>query len=224
MLKLQAKIREAKKATDYIRSQGELPAVVYGSKTKPMSISVSAKDFTKVFKEAGESGVVVLNTPSGDLNILIHDVQVDPVRENPIHADFLAIDINKAIRVKIPLEFAGVSEAVKGGLGILVKVLHEIEIEALPKDLPHGITVDISKLVNLHDRIAVKDLDIPKGVTAITKADEIVASLAAQVEEKEEVAAPVDLSTIEVMKKGKEEKEGEEGAAAAAAAAAAEAK
>jgi large subunit ribosomal protein L25 len=149
---------------------------------------------------------VTVSTPEGDLNTLIHDIQVNPITDEPIHADFLVIDINKAIKVNIPVEFEGVSNAVKGGLGTLVKVLHEIEIEALPKDLPHNLVVDISKLETVDDQILVSDIVLPKGVTMITPTEEVVASIALQKEEVEE-SAPIDLSAIEVEKKGKKEEE-----------------
>jgi large subunit ribosomal protein L25 len=130
------------------------------------------------------------------------------VTDEPIHVDFLAIDMKKKIKVKVPLEFTGVSNAVKNGIGNLVKVLHEIEIEALPADLPHNLIVDISKLENLDNNIIVSDIKLPTGVVAVTSGTDVVASIIAQVEEKEEVAAPVDLSAIEVEKKGKKEEEG----------------
>lgn len=142
------------------------------------------------------------------IDALIHEVQVDPVTDEPIHVDFLAIDMKKKIKVKVPLEFIGVSNAVKTGLGNLVKVLHEIEVEALPADLPHSLDVDISKLETLENNVIVSNIKLPAGVIATTNEGEVVASIIAQVEEKEEVV-PVDLSAIEVEKKGKKEEEGE---------------
>ncbi|HIH52525.1 MAG TPA: 50S ribosomal protein L25, partial [Nanoarchaeota archaeon] len=107
------------------------------------------------------------------------------------------------MRVKVPLEFIGISNAVKNGLGNLVKVLYEVEVEALPKDLPHNLEVDISKLETVENQIFVSDIKLPTGVAIIVNEREIVASIVLQVEEKEEVAPPIDLSAIEVEKKGK---------------------
>lgn len=207
MLKLTANSRDIKQDLKEMRKAGELPAVFYGADKKTTSISVSKIEFKKVWLKAGESSTVEITTPEGKVNVLIHDVQVDPVTDEPIHIDFLAIDMNKKITVHVPLEFEGVSEAVKNGSGTLVKVAHEIEVEALPKDLPHNIIVDISKLKTLHDQVLVSDLKVPAGVTILGEADEVIASIAAQVEEVEEVAGPVDLSAIEVEKKGKKEEE-----------------
>lgn len=201
-----------------IRSNGMIPAVVYGVRVENTMISVPIAPFEKILKIAGESSTIVLEI-EGDatkkivpqkVDVLIHEIQVDPVKGFPIHIDFLAIDMNKPVEVNIPIEFIGIAGAEKDGLGVLVKVLHEIEIEALPKDLPHDVTVDVSILLALDDQIHIKDLKLPKGVTVKTHEDEVVALIAAIKEEVVE-EAPVDLSAIEVEKKGK--KEGEEGEA-----------
>ena len=210
MLTLTAKIRDIKGNLDKLREAGELPAVFYGMGNDSTSISISKIEFKKIWRQAGESSTVKITTPSGVYDALIHDVQVNPVTDEPIHVDFLVIDMNKAIKVEVPLEFSGVSEAVKTGLGTLVKVLHEVEVEALPKDLPHNFMIDISSLVGLDSQILVSDIVLPKNVKMITKGEEVVASIAVQKEEVEEVA-PVDLSAIEVEKKGKKEEEGAEG-------------
>jgi large subunit ribosomal protein L25 len=188
-----------------IRNNGMVPAVVYGARVENTSISVPSTDFVKVLKAAGESSTITLELAGKKIDVLIHEVQVDPVKGFPIHVDFLAIDMNKPIEVAIPLEFTGVSGAEKAGLGSLVKVLHEVYIQALPKDLPHTISVDISPLETLENQIHVKDIKLPAGVTMITDAEEVVALVAAAKEEKEEV--PVDLSAIEVQAKGKKEEE-----------------
>lgn len=207
MFQIQAKKRDASTKISEIREAGEIPAVFYGAGKATTSVSVPLNEFKKIWRDAGESTTVKLMLGTTTVDVLIHDVQVDPVKNEAIHVDFLAVDVNKPITVSVPLEFVGVSQAVKGGVGSLVKVLHEIEVEALPKDLPQNIQVDISKLVDADSNISVKDLVAPKGVTFTAKADEIVAAIAVAKEEKEEV--PVDLSAIEVEKKGKKEEEGE---------------
>lgn len=213
MLTLKAKVRDIKENLDTLRKGGELPAVFYGAGVASTPISISKVEFKKIWNKAGESSTVKISTgeKGKDVDVLIHDVQVNPVTDEPIHVDFLVIDMNKKIKVDVELEFTGISEAVKSSLGTLVKVLHEVEIEALPKDLPHSLTIDISKLINIESQILVSDIVLPTGVTMITKGTDVVASIAEQKEEKEEVVAPVDLSAIEVEKKGKKEEEGAEG-------------
>lgn len=190
-----------------LRKSGKIPAVFYGAGQTTTSISIPNIEFKKVWKNAGESSAVKVAMEGGDIDVLIHEVQVDPVTEEPIHVDFLAIDMKKKIKVKIPLLFEGISNAVKNGTGNLVKVLHEIEVEALPADLVQNIAVDISPLEGIDSQILVSDIKLPVGIVAITSGSEVVASIIAQVEEKEEVVAPVDLSAIEVEKKGKKEEE-----------------
>lgn len=204
MLALTAKIRDIKDNLDVLRKAGELPAVFYGMKNESTPISVSKNEFKKIWRKAGESSTIKITTPKGVIDVLIHEVQVNPVTDEPIHVDFLVIDMNKEIKVGVPLEFTGISEVVKGGLGTLVKVLHEVEVEALPKDIPHTFIIDISSLVGLDSQILVSSITLPKGVKMITKGEEVVASIAVQKEEKEEVA-PVDLGAIEVEKKGKKD-------------------
>lgn len=212
MLTLDAKIRDLKEDLEKMRKGGEIPAVFYGAGSESTPITVSLVEFKKVWYKAGESSTVKIKIDTKFVDALIHEVQVDPVSDVPTHVDFLVIDMNKKIQVGVPLEFTGVSLAVKSGLGNLVKVLHEVEVEALPKDLPHNIEVDISKLATLDDQILVSDITLPTGVIMITKGTEVIASITAQKEEKEETT-PIDLSAIEVEKKGKKEEEGVEAAA-----------
>ncbi len=192
-----------------IRKGGMVPAVVYGARVENTSISVPSVNFGKVFKEVGESSTVELDLEGKKIDVLIHNVQVDPVKGFPIHADFLAVDMNKPVHVSVALEFTGVAPAEKAGLGSLMKVLHEVEIKALPKNLPHSIIVDISPLETLEHQIHVRDLILPSGVEMLTDTEEVVALVAPAKEEKVE-EAPVDLSAIEVEKKGKKEEEGAE--------------
>ena len=209
MLVIKAKKRNEGVNLNTLRKTGEMPAVFYGAGKTSTSISLSIIEFKKIWREAGESSTVKISLDDNNIDALIHEVQVHPVTEEPIHVDFLVVDMNKKIRVKVPLEFIGISNAVKNGLGNLVKVLYEVEVEALPKDLPHNLEVDISKLETVENQIFVSDIKLPTGVAIIVNEREIVASIVLQVEEKEEVAPPIDLSAIEVEKKGKKEEEGE---------------
>lgn len=213
MFAIKAKKRDLDIKLDVLRKGGEIPAIFYGAGKETTSISVPIVEFKKVWRDAGESSAIKVEMPDKSIDVLIHEVQVDPVTEEPIHVDFLAIDMKKKIRVSVPLVFEGISNAVKSGIGNLVKVLHEVEIEALPADLPHDLIVDISKLETLKDQVFVSDIKISSGVVIINEPAEVVVSVVEQVEEKEEVA-PVDLSAIEVEKKGKKEEEGAEGAEA----------
>lgn len=206
MITLQALDRDTTKGIETIRKEGYVPAVFYGPKVSTTSVMVPESAFRKVWKEAGESSVVVLETSKGKINTLIHDVQFHAVKGTPLHVDFYAVEAGKEVSVHVPVEFEGVAPAVKELGGILVKVLHEIEVKAMPDKLPHSVTVDVSALVAFDSQITVSDIKLPSGVTAVTDTNEVVASIAQAVEEQEE-AVPVDLSAIEVEKKGKKEEE-----------------
>ena len=210
MILLKAKKRDPKLNLGKMRKNGEIPAVFYGKKEKTTPISVAFKDFVKVWKEAGESSVVNLKIEGGeDLEALIQDVDSDPVRSIPRHADFYVFEKGKKLKIKTPIEFTGVSPAVKDLGAILLKVLHELSIEALPKDLPKKIEVDIGSLKNFGDSVIAKNIKLPTGVSLEENPEEVVVSVFEPKEEKEEEAPTPDLSTIEVEKKGKEAKEGE---------------
>lgn len=205
---LEAVKREGGPAT--LRAQGFVPAVYYGAGKDAVSIAVPVKEFAKVLKEAGETTTVVLQIGGEKINTLIYDVQHDPLTGAIAHADFLVLDMNKTIEVAVPIEFTGIADAEKNGLGNLVKVLHEVNVSALPANLPHSFVVDVTALATLDDQIHVSDIALGEGVTLVTSPDEVVALVASFTEEKEEVAAPIDLSSIEVEKKGKEETPEEE--------------
>mgnify|MGYP003395291937 FL=1 len=183
-------------------------AVFYGKKQASTSVSVRLQDFIKVWNEAGETSVITLTTPEhGELEALIHDIDFDPVKEIPRHADFYVFEKGHKVKIEVPLEFVGVAPAVKDLGGILIKVLHEVRIEAMPKDLPKELEVDISSLVNFDSQIVVADITMPEGVKMLDGQDEVVALVSEPKEEVIEDAAPVDLSSIEVEKKGKKEEE-----------------
>ncbi len=227
MLVLNAEKRDMKARAGKVRKGGKMPAVFYGRKEKSTPIAISAPEFIKIWKKAGESSVITLKGDFGEHETLINDVDAHPVTGVPRHADFYVIEKGQKVKVKVPLEFIGVSPAIKELGGTLVKVMHDIEIEAAPKDLPKKIEVDIAALVDFNSQVLASQLKMPAGVSIAVGAQEVVASVAQFKEEVEEVV-PVDVLNIELSeKKGKELKEGEEaaeGATPAAGAAPADAK
>ncbi len=193
---------------------GTIPAVFYGPKQESTSITISLVDFLKVWKKAGESAIITLKGLGDEHEALIHDIDLHPVTGTPRHADFYVIEKGKKLQIDVPLVYEGVSSAVKDLAGILVKTMHEVKIEALPKDLPRELKVDLSLLSALDSTIHAKDIVLPAGVTLLDSADEVVASIDIAREEVVEESTTIDMSAIEVEKKGKEPKEGEEGEAA----------
>ena len=203
--------RDPKASPNTLRRAGKMPAVFYGRKQSSTPISIAQREFEKVWKKAGENTVVNLESEGDEVQALIHDVDRHPVSGVPQHADFYVFEKGQKLKIKIPIEFTGVSPAVKDLGAVLVKVMHDLEIEAEPKNLPQKLEVDISSLATFESVITAKEVKLPEGVALVASPDEVVASV---YEPKEEVVeeAPVDLSAIEVVKKGKEVPEGEEGA------------
>ena len=219
MLVLNAEKRDAAIRAQKLRKVGKMPAVFYGRKEASTPIALSEREFAKIWKKAGESTVITLKGDFGEHETLINDVDLDPLTGMPRHADFYVVEKGQKVKVKIPLEFVGVSPAVKELGGTLIKVMYDMEVEAAPRDLPQKIEVDISKLVTLTSQVSVSEIKLPAGVVAVAGPEEVVASIAEFKEEKEEVVAPVDVANIELSeKKGKEPKEGEEAVAEAPAA------
>ncbi len=206
MLTLDAQTRDKTHNLEVLKKEGKMPAVFYGKKTASTPITLLRKDFIKVWETAGESGVVSIKMPAGSVETLIHAVDVDPVTDIPRHADFYVFEKGKKREVSVPIEFVGVAPALKDLGGSLTKVLHELKISADPQHIPHSIKVDISALVDFHSTVVASEAQLPPGVDLLEQPNQVVASAAAPKEEEVE-AAPVDLSTIEVEKKGKKEEE-----------------
>jgi len=195
---------------DGLRKAGFLPAVYYGHKEAATPIQIKKSEFVKAWKEAGESTVVKIHTAEADVEALINAVDTDPVTGEPRHADFYVFEKGHKVEIAVPIEFVGISPAVKDKGAVLMKILHELRIKAEPANLPHQIDVDISNLVEYGDNVIAKDIALPKGVELEENPEEVVASVAEAKEEALEVVeAPVDLSQIEVEKKGKKEETGE---------------
>ena len=209
MLTLQVEKRaEGGASAAVIRRAGSIPGIIYGAHHEATSVSIPSGAFEKILKEAGEASIVSLTGLGETLPTLIHEVDLDPLTNRPRHVDFYAVTKGKKVEVAIPIVFTGASPAVEAGAN-LVKVLHEIEVEADPMNLPHNVEVDISALSAIGDRIYAKDIALPSGVALITEPEEVIALVQEVVVEKEEVAAPADIASIEVEKKGKEEEAAE---------------
>lgn len=211
-MNLEAQKRDIKEDLSALRKGGFIPAVFYGPKQESTSIKLDTIAFQKAYKEAGESTVLNLAVDGESHDVLIHEVTVDAVRGDILHVDFYAIEKGKKVTVNVPLEFIGEAPAEKNLGGVLVKVAHEIEVEAMPKDLPHEINVDISSLVDFDSQIHAKDLVMPQGVTLISEADEVIALVQAHKEESAEevVFDPNAIKTEGEVKKAEAESEKEE--------------
>jgi len=185
-----------------------LPAVFYGPEQNSTPIFINTIEFTSLYRKTGKSAVFLLEGEGLKLQAMTHEISYDPVKNSPIHIDFYIIEKGAKVTTHVPLNFIGISDAVKSLGGTLVKVRHEIQIEAEVVDLPQAIDVDISILINLDSVIHVQDIKLPAGVILhhVNEKD-IIASIAVKKEEDFSTPEKVDLSTIKVEEKGKKEEE-----------------
>lgn len=195
-------------AADLVRQEGRMPAIVYGPKQEAMAVSISLPEMQAVLRHGGESSLITLEGMGAPIAAQIRDLDVDPVTSIPRHADFYAVEKGAKVTLTVPLSFVGDALAAKAGANI-VKIMHEIEVEAAADKLPHEIEVDITPLMALDDQIRVSDLVAPNGVAFVTDADEVVVIAQAPADEESEESPVLDMSAIEVEKKGKAEEETE---------------
>lgn len=210
MLQLKTTERKAGSDTTTLRAEGMVPAVIYGAKEESAPCAVAQNAFIKVWREAGETALVELETASGKKNVMIHQVQRDPVSDAPIHIDFYAVTKGQKIEVAVPLEFVGTSPAVKEQGAVLVKVMHELTLSGEPANIPQQIEVSIETLADMNSQIVAKDIALPSGLELITNPDEMIVAVSEAKEEEEEEPTEVDMDSIEVESKGKKEEETEE--------------
>jgi large subunit ribosomal protein L25 len=204
----------------HLRATGVMPAVLYGKGQEAISVQVPVKEFDRVLKVAGESTLVYLNVGSQSYPTIINDVARHPLTGLPVHADFYKVRLDEKIKAGVPVVFVGEAPAVKDG-NIFVRNVNELEVEALPTDLPHEITIDISGLTTVGAQILLKDVKVPNAVV-VGNEEEIIASIIAAKTEEElaaELAAPTtDVSAVEEIKPERPAEEaGEEGESAPAA-------
>lgn len=196
-----------------LRENGILPGIVYGPGLKNISLELNLKEFKDSYKLAGESSLISLNLSDKNKKILVlvRDVETDPLTGEPIHVDFYQPRLEEKVVVTVPLVFKGESPAVKNLGGTLVKSITELEIKALPQDLPHKIDVDIEKLKTSDDDILIKDLIVPSGVEILRGAEDVVASISLSEDVEEELEKPIeeDVEKVEKVKREKKEKEEE---------------
>ncbi len=159
-----------------VRRAGNIPAVLYGRGIEPQHVEVEYRKFQKLFSESGYTTMITLSVEGKDNRpVFIRDVQFHPLKNTITHIDFYQVRMDEAIRANVPIRFVGESPAVKDLAGTFVRSIDELEVEALPQDLPHDIEVDISSLVDFESVIHVKDIALPKGVTTDRDGEEVVA-------------------------------------------------
>jgi large subunit ribosomal protein L25 len=201
-----------------VRVSGLIPAVVYGAGKESVAVTVDPKVITKIlYSESGHNTIFDLTIEGhGAAKAMIVDWQNEPIKGKLLHIDLKRIAMDKAMTVSVEVKLIGVPAGVKMGGGVLSQVLHEVEIECLPGDIPSHIDVDVSGL-EVNGAIHISDLPHSDKVTYLGEEDALVAHVTVMKEEVE--PEPVAGATEpEVAKKGKQDATAEAAAAAAPAA------
>jgi large subunit ribosomal protein L25 len=157
-----------------LRKQGLVPAVIYGPALKEtIQISVDQKTFAKFYQIHGHSTLLELTSGGKKYQVLIRDVQLEPIRKYALHVDFFAPNLTRETTASVHLMLINTPE----GPGIFTSNLNELHVSGLPREIPGRMEVDCSVLQNEGDTIRVADLVVPKGITVLTSPDEVVATL-----------------------------------------------
>jgi len=207
--------REAfgKNASYRIRQSGRIPAILYGEGRSNLALVLDKKDVIRILKsETGLNTLFKITIEDGERDVMIKDVQINPLTDQLIHADLIQIDMNKAVRVEVPIELVGEAVGVKTEGGFIDFMTRELMVECLPAMIPEHLTVDVSGL-HLHQSIKVSDVALPEGIKLITDPGAVVALVQVPHEEKVEAAPVVEegveaaaTAEPEVIKKERAEK------------------
>jgi large subunit ribosomal protein L25 len=200
------------KKNQALRKQGLIPGIVYGRKTQPLALKVDFKKFLDIYQQAGDTDLIDLIIEEGDKEqtkqVLVQAIARDYISRQPLHVDFYEVEMDKPVTTHVPLIFVNEAPATKMG-GVLIKSMDEIEIEALPKDLPHSIEVDISSLNEFDKTLYVHDIKPPEGVKFLVKENTPVITVNAPITEEELEAELGKAKTVEEVVVEGEKKEGE---------------
>ncbi len=199
-----------------LRREGRLPAVMYGANTEAVPLLLDAHEATNFL--AGMSGSTLVDLKIGKKihKVLVREIQRDVIRRTPIHVDFLEVALDVRIKAVVPIELVGEAPAVSDYGGVLVTGVSEVEVEALPTDLPDRLSIELDGLEEIDDTLLVSDLVAGENVTILTDSDELVARVVYQVieeiEEEEELVEELEEEMEpEVIERARaEEEEGAE--------------
>jgi large subunit ribosomal protein L25 len=183
---------ELRRKVRHLRAAGKIPATVYGKGIKSMSVTVSRDEFAKVYKETGETGLIELTVGKEVRPVLVHMVQINPVTDALLHVEFHQVDLKEKVHAKVAIHAVGESPAVAQKLGVLLTVLNDIEVEALPTDLPEKIEVDVTGLSEIDQEVKVGGIKVPSGVTILTDAELTVVKVGPLVTKEAEAQAAAD--------------------------------
>ncbi len=179
-VKLKSTNREdlTKSATKQVRNSGRVPAVVYGQGKEPKSISVDSIELVKTVRDEGRNAIISLDLDnSGSVDVMLHDYQIDPIKDELIHADFYVVNMSEEMDVEVSLRFEGEAQGAKDG-GVLQQPLYTLQVRAKPSSIPEEITVDVSSL-EIGDSLTVADLSTSGSYKILDEQDTTIATIVA---------------------------------------------
>ena len=210
----QADIRTAKgRKVKQVRKQGNIPATIYGKGIPSQMVSINEKAFHALLTHAGESGLIMLSVNGEERPVLINAVQKHPVTAQILHVEFHQVNLKEKVKKNVPVLFTGEPVAVKENIGTLLQLVNEVEVEALPADIPEKFEVSVSALATVNESLLVKDIAISHDVTLLTDPTLIIAKIG-------QLTAPEPEPVVETpvaegaVPPGEAPAEGEEGKAA----------
>lgn len=212
MLTAEVRSIAGKQVAKRLRSAGKLPAVVYGENLDPVSCAVDSRSLEAILHSHGRNAIIALAAGDTTQSTIIKDIQHHPLRGNIVHVDFHRIDLTRKIVVEVPIEAQGIPAGVRADGGMLEHMLHHLEVECLPMEIPNRVLVDVSAL-GVGDSLHVSDIKLENPAhLIITDPDRAVFSVAAPAVEKEgeEAVEEEVITEPEVIERGKKEEEEEE--------------
>jgi large subunit ribosomal protein L25 len=189
-LKAEARKLEGRKVKT-LRTQGIIPANIFGKKVKSQSIQISLKDFQPLYKEVGETGVINITFGSETRPVLVHNVQLNAKSDEIFHVDFHQVDLKEKIEAEVPVELTGESPAEKQSLGTVVQYVNEVKVEALPTDLPEKFVIDVSELSEVDQAVFVKDLKMDRGKVEVKNDPEEIVVKVEPPQKEEVIETPI---------------------------------
>jgi large subunit ribosomal protein L25 len=187
------------KSVKKLRREGILPANIYGKDIKSLAVQLPQKEFENVFKAAGETGLIDVAVNGEVKPSLIHNVQFDYLR-NPLHADFFQVNLKEKVKTMVPIEIIGEPKAEVDKVGLLLQPVSELEVEALPEDLPEHIEINVEGLAAVDDQITIEDIKPPKGVTILTDPSQVVVKIGELVSKEAQEQAAAEEAAAEAAK------------------------
>lgn len=207
MKKVNLKVEKRKvfgKQLKTFRKTGMLPGNVYGKDIKSTAVQLPVKEFQAVYDEVGSSGVVYLELDGESRPVLIHALAYDYLHDMPLHADFFQVNLKEKVKTVVPLTIVGEPKAVTEKIGMLMQPVSELEVEALPTDLPEEITLDVTEMAEVGAQMKVGDLKVSGNYEIQNDPEQVLVSIAELVSEEAQEDAAAAEAAAEAATEGAE--------------------